>query len=183
MEVSGQRNSPSALLPRKNSSTHWTAGWVGVRAVLDGFMEKNLLHLPGFEPRNRLCGGLVNYRHSCSLYLILLWRQGRSVSIVTCLRSRRLREFWFDPARGQEVRLSKIFRPALQSTKPGDTLPAANRPAYEDDPSSLSSAEIKNAWTWRLVTLTARKRRAHLRSWRNILRSDGTKADGRGVVH
>jgi hypothetical protein len=34
--VSGQRHAPAALYPRiKDPGTHWTGGWVGLRAGLD----------------------------------------------------------------------------------------------------------------------------------------------------
>jgi len=34
--VSGQQHAPAALYPRKRSGTHFTGGWVGSRAGLDG---------------------------------------------------------------------------------------------------------------------------------------------------
>ena len=37
MGVGGQRHAPAALPPGKIPSTHFTAGWVGPRAGLDGY--------------------------------------------------------------------------------------------------------------------------------------------------
>ena len=39
--VSGQRHAPAALYPRERPGTHFTGGWVGPRAGLDG--RKNLV--------------------------------------------------------------------------------------------------------------------------------------------
>jgi hypothetical protein len=40
-----------ALLPRKNPGTHWIGGCVGPRVVLDVVEKKNVLPLPGSNPR------------------------------------------------------------------------------------------------------------------------------------
>ena len=40
-EVSGQQHTPAALYPRERPGTHFTGGWVGPRASLDG--RKNLV--------------------------------------------------------------------------------------------------------------------------------------------
>jgi len=34
--MSGQRHAPAALYPRERPGTHFTGGWVGSRAGLDG---------------------------------------------------------------------------------------------------------------------------------------------------
>ena len=34
--VSGQQHAPAALYPRERRGTHFTGGWVGPRAILDG---------------------------------------------------------------------------------------------------------------------------------------------------
>jgi hypothetical protein len=51
--VSGQRHAPAVLYPgERTPGTHCTGGWVGPRAGLDTKVrEKNLLPLPGIEPR------------------------------------------------------------------------------------------------------------------------------------
>jgi len=38
---------PAALYPRERSGTHFTGGWVGPRAGLDG---RNISSQPGFDP-------------------------------------------------------------------------------------------------------------------------------------
>jgi len=45
--VSGQQHAPAALYPRKRAGTHFTGGWVGLRAGLDG---RKISPLPGFDP-------------------------------------------------------------------------------------------------------------------------------------
>ena len=50
MEVSSQLHATGILLPGKNTVTHLTGAWVGPKASLDGFGERNFLPLPGFEP-------------------------------------------------------------------------------------------------------------------------------------
>ena len=45
--VSGQQHAPAALYPRERSGTHFTGGWVGPRAGLDG---RKISSLPGFDP-------------------------------------------------------------------------------------------------------------------------------------
>jgi len=35
-EVSGQQHGPTALYPRERPGTHFTGGWVGPRASLEG---------------------------------------------------------------------------------------------------------------------------------------------------
>jgi hypothetical protein len=43
MEVSGQLHAPAALLPEKEPLvTHWIAGWVGPRAVLDAVVKRKI---------------------------------------------------------------------------------------------------------------------------------------------
>jgi len=44
--VSGQQHAPAALYPRERPGTHFTGGWVGPRAGLDG---RKVLSLPGFD--------------------------------------------------------------------------------------------------------------------------------------
>ena len=45
--VSGQQHAPAALYPRERPGTHFTGGWVGPRAGLDG---RKILSPPGFDP-------------------------------------------------------------------------------------------------------------------------------------
>jgi hypothetical protein len=54
MGMSGPRHAPAALYPgERTPSTHCTGGWVGLRAGLDTEVRgKNLLPLPGIEPRS-----------------------------------------------------------------------------------------------------------------------------------
>jgi len=44
--VSGQQHAPAALYPRERPGTHFTGGWVGLRAGLDG---RNISSPPGFD--------------------------------------------------------------------------------------------------------------------------------------
>jgi hypothetical protein len=46
--VSGQQHAPAALYPRWRLGSHWTGGWVGPRAGLDG---PKISTPPGFDPR------------------------------------------------------------------------------------------------------------------------------------
>jgi len=46
-EVSGQQHAPAALYPRERPGTHFTGGWVGPRAGLDG---RKISSPPGFDP-------------------------------------------------------------------------------------------------------------------------------------
>jgi hypothetical protein len=50
----GQRHAPAARYPREMTpGTHWTGGWVGVRAGVDTeAREKNPFPLSGIEPRS-----------------------------------------------------------------------------------------------------------------------------------
>jgi hypothetical protein len=52
MGVSGQHHAPAALYPRgKDPGTHWTGGWVGLRAGLDTEARgKNPLPRRGSNP-------------------------------------------------------------------------------------------------------------------------------------
>jgi hypothetical protein len=55
MGVSGQRHAPAVLYPpgKRTPSTHWTGGWVGLKAGLNKEVKgKILLPLPGIEPRS-----------------------------------------------------------------------------------------------------------------------------------
>jgi len=45
--VSGQQQAPAALYPRERPDTHFTGGWVGPRAGLDG---QKISPPPGFDP-------------------------------------------------------------------------------------------------------------------------------------
>jgi len=45
--VGGQQHAPTALYPREITGTHFTGGWVGPMAGLDG---RNLSSPPGFDP-------------------------------------------------------------------------------------------------------------------------------------
>jgi len=45
--VSGQQHAPAALYLRERPSTHFTVGWVGPRAGLDG---PEISSPPGFDP-------------------------------------------------------------------------------------------------------------------------------------
>ena len=45
--VSGQQHAPAALYHRERTGTHFTGGWVGPRAVLNG---RNISSPPGFDP-------------------------------------------------------------------------------------------------------------------------------------
>jgi len=47
MGVSGQQHAPAALYPRERPGTHFTGGWAGPRAGLDGW---EILSPPGFDP-------------------------------------------------------------------------------------------------------------------------------------
>jgi hypothetical protein len=52
MEVSGQLHASASLLPKKEpTDTHWIGDLVDPRAGMDTGIEKNLLPLPGIEPR------------------------------------------------------------------------------------------------------------------------------------
>ena len=72
--MSRRRKSPAALTPGKETGTLWESG------LGRHLGEKNVLHLPEFDNQNFSGGGPVNYRRSCSLNLVLLWREDRSVS-------------------------------------------------------------------------------------------------------
>ena len=45
--VSGQQHAPAALYPRERPGTHFTGGWVGLRAGLEG---QKISSPPGFDP-------------------------------------------------------------------------------------------------------------------------------------
>ena len=45
--VSGQQHAPAAIYPRERPGTHFTGGWVGPRAGLDG---RKISFTPGFNP-------------------------------------------------------------------------------------------------------------------------------------
>jgi hypothetical protein len=45
--VSGQQHAPAALYHRQRPGTHFTGGWVGPRAGLDGW---KISFPPGFDP-------------------------------------------------------------------------------------------------------------------------------------
>ena len=45
--VSGQQHAPAALYPRERPGTHFTGGWVGPRAGLEG---RKISSPPGFDP-------------------------------------------------------------------------------------------------------------------------------------
>ena len=45
--VSGQQHAPTALDPQERPGTHFTGGWVGPRAGLDG---RKISFPPGFDP-------------------------------------------------------------------------------------------------------------------------------------
>jgi len=45
--VSGQQHASAALYTRERTGTHFTGGWVGPRAGLDG---RNISPPPGFDP-------------------------------------------------------------------------------------------------------------------------------------
>ena len=45
--VSGQQHAPAALYPLERPGTHFTGGWVGPRAGLDG---RKISSPPGFDP-------------------------------------------------------------------------------------------------------------------------------------
>jgi hypothetical protein len=52
MVMSGQFHDPAALAPWEIAhGTHWIGRWVGPRAGLDVVEKRNILLLPGFEPR------------------------------------------------------------------------------------------------------------------------------------
>ena len=46
-ELSGQQHAPAALYPRERPDTHFTGGWVGPRAGLDG---RKISSPPGLDP-------------------------------------------------------------------------------------------------------------------------------------
>jgi hypothetical protein len=46
MEVSGQPQDPVALPLGKTPGTHWTGGWVGPRAGLEGVAKRYFLTTP-----------------------------------------------------------------------------------------------------------------------------------------
>jgi hypothetical protein len=39
------------LPPRKSPATHWIGGWMGPRTNLDVVEKRNILPLPGIQPR------------------------------------------------------------------------------------------------------------------------------------
>jgi len=45
--VSGQQHAPAALYPRERPGTHFTGGWVGPRAGLEG--TENLVVITNFH--------------------------------------------------------------------------------------------------------------------------------------
>jgi len=45
--VSGQQHAPAALYPQERPGAHFTGGWVGPRAGLDG---RKISSPPGFHP-------------------------------------------------------------------------------------------------------------------------------------
>jgi hypothetical protein len=45
--VSGQQHAPAAICPRERPVTHFTGGWVGPRAGVDG---RKISSPPGFDP-------------------------------------------------------------------------------------------------------------------------------------
>ena len=45
--MSGQQHAPAALYPRERHGTHFTGGWVSLRAGLDG---RKISYPPGFDP-------------------------------------------------------------------------------------------------------------------------------------
>ena len=47
VRVSGQQHAPAALYPRERPGTHFTEGWVGPRADLDG---RKISSPPEFDP-------------------------------------------------------------------------------------------------------------------------------------
>ena len=49
MRVGGDQHHAPAALPRGGPGTHWTGGWVGLRAGLDGCGKSR--PTPGFDPR------------------------------------------------------------------------------------------------------------------------------------
>jgi hypothetical protein len=67
MGVNGQHHAPAALYPgERTAGTHWTGGWVGLRADLEAETGRKILCLcwgsnPGRPVRSRSLYGL-NYR-------------------------------------------------------------------------------------------------------------------------
>jgi hypothetical protein len=51
MKVSDQDDAPAALPPVRNHGTHSIGGWAGLEQVGTLIEQKNLLPLPGFQPR------------------------------------------------------------------------------------------------------------------------------------
>ena len=49
MGVGGQRSAPTALPPGQRTGTHLIGGWVGFRALLDGYEKSS--PPPGFDPQ------------------------------------------------------------------------------------------------------------------------------------
>jgi len=81
--VSGQQHSPAALYPRERPGTHYTEGWVGPRAGLDG---RKISSPPSSIPDSPAhCQSLcrLNYpTHTTCGYIILFTRC--SLEVTTC---------------------------------------------------------------------------------------------------
>jgi hypothetical protein len=62
MEVSGQRHDPAALCPgERTPGTHFTGGWVGLRAGLDTEVKGEILcPCRGSKPDRSLVQSVVN---------------------------------------------------------------------------------------------------------------------------
>ena len=71
--VSGQQHAPAALYPRERPGTHFTVGWVGSRAGLDG---RKISSPPGFDPDINIyvcvCVCLCNVKFDLGLLQICL---------------------------------------------------------------------------------------------------------------
>jgi hypothetical protein len=72
MGVRGQRHTPAALYPRESPRTHWTGGWVGPRAALDGCGKSRPtgIRSPDHQVRSaalyRVRFGILQIRSGCT---------------------------------------------------------------------------------------------------------------------
>ena len=77
--MSGQQHAPAALYPGERPGTHFTGGWVGPRAVVDG---RKISSPPGFDPGpssqqsvtvpSELHGPLILYVSASNLWVLCL---------------------------------------------------------------------------------------------------------------
>jgi hypothetical protein len=69
LDGSNLASRPGRFTPREGAnSTHWIGGWVGPRAGLDAVEKRNLLPLPGIEPRFCPARSPFLYRLRCWIH-------------------------------------------------------------------------------------------------------------------